>query len=70
MSDMNPVPSRVIELVNQYVHRERSDAERFTNREPFDNSGVWSLHELARSIYAAGWSDGYRAHALADQVSE
>jgi hypothetical protein len=44
--------------VDFHVDSELSDAEKYTNREPFDESGVWSLHELAARIYQRGWQDG------------
>ncbi|MGY1946668.1 hypothetical protein [Nocardia asiatica] len=55
-SDIEPVP--VIDLVERYVYRELSDFERYTNRKPFDSSGVAELHQLARDIYACGVKDG------------
>lgn len=58
MSDNAIEPLEVIQLVEHYVYVERRDAAQYTNREPFDTSGVWSLHQLARDIYASGVKDG------------
>lgn len=64
MSDQARIlPQQLIFEVEQYVHGELSDAQKYENRVPFDQSGVWSLHKLAASIYAAGWSDGEQAEA-------
>lgn len=54
-------PEPVAQLVETYVEDELRDAEKFTNRTPLDDSGVWSLHQLAAVIYAAAWNDATRA---------
>ncbi|AHH20806.1 hypothetical protein NONO_c60300 [Nocardia nova SH22a] len=56
-------PSEVIQAVESYVGRELRDAAQYSNREPFDQSGIWSLHQLARDIYARGVDDGTRQEA-------
>ncbi|MEV0031405.1 hypothetical protein [Nocardia sp. NPDC050793] len=58
MADNWIEPREVIELVERYVSEELADAERYDNRTPLDRSGVWSLHQLARDIYAHGVKDG------------
>lgn len=61
MSDPRIEPQDIIQMVESYVGKELNDAEKYTNREPFDDSGVWSLHALAAKIYARGFEDGERA---------
>jgi hypothetical protein len=63
MADQQPriMPRTLIEAVDRYVERELDDAAKFTNRQPLDESGVWSLHTLAAKCYAAGWADGEAA---------
>lgn len=51
-------PSSAAAAVNDYLYSERHDCAKYENRQPFDSSGVWSLHALAREIYALGWRDG------------
>jgi hypothetical protein len=58
MGDFSIEPQAVVLLVEDYVRSEISDAEKFSNREPLDESGVFSLHRLAASIYASGFRDG------------
>lgn len=54
-------PAEVVQLVERYVEHELSDAARFTNSTPLDESGIFGLHRLAAQIYAAGWRDGERS---------
>lgn len=63
MSDPRIEPQDIIQMVESYVGKELNDAEKFVNREPFDNSGVWSLHALAARIYARGFEDGEQAES-------
>lgn len=58
MSDNMIEPPNVIHLVDHYIDQEVRDAERYENRTPLDDSGAWSLHQLARDIYALGVADG------------
>lgn len=58
-----PVPVEVVERVDQYVENELRDADRYENREPLDESGIWSLHGLVADAYAFGWAAGARAEA-------
>lgn len=60
MSENNIEPHQVIELVESYVQSELRDFEQYENRAPFDASGVYSLHQLARDAYALGVGDGTR----------
>ncbi|MUL47583.1 hypothetical protein FZI85_25040 [Mycobacterium sp. CBMA293] len=55
-----PVPDDVVQVVEQYVEGELSDAVKFDNRAPLDESGIWSLHRLAANIYAKGFEAGTR----------
>jgi hypothetical protein len=52
------LPREATYEVEQYIQSELEAAARYDNREPFDASGVWSLHKLAADIYAAGWAEG------------
>ncbi len=54
-------PIEVVNLVEEYVHKELHDADRYVNSEPLDESGIWSLHQLAGRIYAAGFDAGRRS---------
>ncbi|HET7690014.1 MAG TPA: hypothetical protein VFK41_06535 [Nocardioidaceae bacterium] len=54
-------PSSVVAAVESYVHSELTDAQQYSNRNPLDASGIWSLHALAAEIYALGWKDGEQA---------
>lgn len=63
MADQSPriLPSSLVVAVDGYVERELRDAAQYDNRQPLDESGVWSLHTLAAKCYAAGWADGEAA---------
>lgn len=54
-------PASVVQAAEDYVESELTDAARYDNRTPLDESGIWSLHRLAAAIYAIGWADGERA---------
>lgn len=54
-------PASVVQMVEEYAYKELSDAEKYDNREPLDESGIYSLHMLAAQVYAAGFEDGERA---------
>lgn len=56
-------PLAVVQHVEQYVDRELQDAEKYDNRDLLDESGIWSLHELAAKIYAQGYADGQAAES-------
>jgi hypothetical protein len=51
-------PKAIAELVETYVSDEYADARKFDNRALLDESGVWTLHQLAAEIYALGFRDG------------
>ena len=59
-----PMPRAQVDEVEQYIDKELDDAARYDNREPLDESGIYSLHRLAERLYAAGFTDG----ATAEQV--
>ncbi len=48
------------ELVEGFVSKTLSDAEKYSNSEPMDESNIFSLHVLAARIYADGYLDGQR----------
>lgn len=54
-----PEPSEVAQEVDQYLYGEFSDAEKYSNRDLLDESGIWSLHRLAARIYAMGFREGH-----------
>lgn len=58
------VPREVAELVERYVSAELADFAKYDNREPLDESGVYSLHCLAAKIYAQGFDDGDRVNEV------
>jgi hypothetical protein len=54
-----PEPQPVAQEVDHYLYGEFSDAEKHSNRDLLDESGIWSLHRLAAHIYAMGFRDGH-----------
>jgi len=54
-------PKEIVGLVEGFVSDEHNDARKYSNRTPLDESGVWTLHQLAAEIYAKGFEDGVRA---------
>lgn len=59
MNNERPVePLEIAQEVERYVDSEIRDAKKYSNRELFDESGVYSLHELAARIYQSGFNDG------------
>lgn len=54
-------PQHVASAVDAYADSELRDADKYTNRQPLDETGIWSLHNLAAGIYAMGWEDATRA---------
>jgi hypothetical protein len=57
------VTAEVVQMVEEYIRSELSDAEKYDNRTPLDESGIWSLHALSARIYARGFDDGERVEA-------
>ena len=54
-------PKAIADLVEFFINDEHGNAAKYTNRTPLDESGAWSLHQLAGKIYAAGFEEGERA---------
>lgn len=54
------VTQAVVQQVEEYIYSELSDAAKYENRTPLDESGIWSLHALAARIYQLGFDDGER----------
>jgi hypothetical protein len=50
----------ITQMVDDFIDREHCDAAKYTNRTPLDDSGAFSLHQLAADIYALGFSEGQR----------
>jgi hypothetical protein len=69
-ASMSPVPRSVVEAVNEYIGKELRDQEKYDNRQPLDSSGIWSLHELARRVYAEGWVDGHDAQVVESRAGK
>lgn len=63
MPEAIPVPQHVVQAVEEYVDSELSDAEKYDNSTPLDESGIWSLHRLAARVYAIGFDAGERIEA-------
>jgi len=53
-------PTQIAALVETFVNDEFDDDRKYTNRTPLDESGVWTLHQVAAEIYALGFADGVR----------
>lgn len=53
-------PQEVAELVERYVETELSNAAKFDNCTPLDESGIYSLHRLGAELYALGHESGER----------
>ena len=58
---ITPAPAAVTQKVNEYLTSEQMAVAKYDNREYLDHSGRYSLHMVAREIYALAWEDGYRA---------
>lgn len=59
-SDRTPETLEVAQRVEEYVDSELGDSEKYSNRSPLDELGIWSLHVLAAEIFALGWREGER----------
>lgn len=57
------LPVQLVQEVERYVESELADADRYDNRQPLDEAGVWRLHTLGAEVYGRGWEDGERAQA-------
>lgn len=53
-------PKVIADIVEAFVNDEHDQDRKYTNRTPLDESGVWTLHQLAAEIYAQGFHDGIR----------
>ena len=62
-------PKEIADLVEFFINDEHGNAAKYTNRTPLDESGAWSLHQLAGKIYAAGFEEGERAEGARWQGS-
>lgn len=65
---IGPEPFDVVQYVDMWIEDELRDAARFDNRQPLDESGCHSLHNLARKIYALGVHDGCVQQANRDKA--
>lgn len=61
MSEQRIEPSEVVMAVEMYVEGELRDEEKYDNRKPLDESGIYGLHLLAAKVYALGYDAGERA---------
>jgi len=64
---MSVEPEEIVNLVETFVNDEHEDDLKYENRTPLDESGVWSLHQLAAEIYAAGFHAGTRTAEARDR---
>jgi hypothetical protein len=64
MSEQWIEPPDVVGAVETYVYAELADAEKYDNRTPLDEPGIYSLHLLAAHVYAMGYEAGERAAFL------
>jgi len=60
-------PRAIANLVETFVNDEYEDDRKYENRTPLDESGVWTLHQLAAEIYAAGFEEGLRTAECREQ---
>lgn len=58
MTDHRILPRSAVDAVEAFVEKQLSDAAKYENSEPLDESGVFSLYRLAATIYAKGYEDG------------
>lgn len=63
MAEHIVVPREVAELVERYVDKALTSAQKYANSSPLDESGVYELHRLAAQILAVGFD-------LGEQVTE
>lgn len=64
MTDARIEPREVVDQVEAYVDSALDSAKKYTNSQPLDESGIFSLHRLAAQIYALGFRDGELAESL------
>lgn len=48
----------VVQQVDEYIRSETVQVQKYDNRAPFDESGIFSLHLLAAQIFAKGYELG------------
>ena len=48
----------VVNQVDEYIRTETDQVQKYDNRAPFDESGIFSLHLLAAQIFAKGYELG------------
>lgn len=53
-----PEPHKIVQLVENYVDEETGAYAKHPNRNPFDEDGMYGLHQLAATIYAEGHAAG------------
>jgi hypothetical protein len=58
MADRPVEPFAVAQMVEAYATDQYRDAEKYSNRELLDESGIYDLHALAGRIYALGFNEG------------
>lgn len=57
-------PRAVAEAVERYVADELADEQKYENRSPLDESGIWALHALAARVYEIGFNAGREAEEV------
>jgi hypothetical protein len=61
------LPAELVHEVERFISSEHEAATKFSNREPLDESGAFTLHRLAARIFAAGVEAGEFAEAARDR---
>lgn len=64
---MSVEPQAIANLIETFVNDEYEDDRKYENRTPLDESGVWTLHQLAAAIYALGFEEGLRTAERREQ---
>lgn len=59
MSDVTPVPAMIVQSVDDWITEQHANAGKWDDVELLDESQAYSLHRLAREVYASGFHDGY-----------
>lgn len=68
MSDILVEPFEVARLVDQYADDQHLAASKYTNSEPLDESGIYTLHNVAARIYALGFKEGQQVQNWRDSA--
>ena len=75
MADRPVEPLVIAQMVEQYATDQHSEADKYSNRELLDESGIFDLHTLAARIYALGFNEGaavesWRKHEQRQRIKD